>query len=165
MRPDQITAFVQAVAADLRDMLGEGFDEATFLDTLDGETDALDVADRLIEEMMQAEALASAAMVRSVQLRDRANRLDARSDAFKARLGDLMDAMGLRKLERPQATLSRRSGSLSVHITDEASIPTQLCKVVRSPDKAAIRKSIEAGEPVPGAELVRGPDSLTVRVA
>jgi hypothetical protein len=56
---------------------------------------------------------------------------------------------------------------LSVRIDDDAAIPSQLLtvKTTTAPDKAAIKRQIEAGEHVPGAALVRGDDIVTVRVA
>ena len=66
-------------------------------------------------------------------------------------------------MERPIATVSKRIDSLSVKITDEASVPSQLCKTVTTPDKAAIKAQLQAGESVPGAEMARGPDGVTVR--
>ena len=60
-------------------------------------------------------------------------------------------------------TVSRTTGRLSLQITDEASIPSQLTVTTVSPDKAAIKAQLEAGEAVPGAALVRGEDSVTVR--
>ena len=156
---------IETVAAELRDMLGEDFDESTFLDSLDGETDALDVADALIAGMQDAEALATAAKAQADAIKARADRLKARSAAYKGRMLTLLDAIGQKKLERPAATISRRTGSLSVQITDEASVPSQLCKIVQTPDKTAIKKQLEAGEAVPGAELARGEDGVTVRVS
>lgn len=160
------TATISRMADVIRDHLGDDFDEATFLDTLDGETDALDIADRLIVEMQEAEALAAAAKALSDTYAARARRIADRPKAIKSALLQLLDAIGERKLERPAATLSRRSGSVSVQITDEASIPSQLCtvKTVTAPDKRAILKQLEAGETVPGAELARGPDYVMVRV-
>ena len=156
---------IETVAAELRDMLGEDFDEDAFLDTLDGETDALDVADALIAGMQNAEALAAAAKAQADAIKARADRLKDRSMAYKGRMLTLLNAIGQKKLERPAATISRRTGSLSVQITDEASVPSQLCKIVQTPDKTAIKKQLEAGEDVPGAALERGADGVTVRVS
>ena len=156
-------AFIQAIAADLRDMLGEGFDEATFLDTLDGETDALDMADALIRDMQEADAMAAAAKAQADQLAARAKRMGDRSAAMKRGLGTLIEAMGVPKLERPAATVSRRKGSMSVQIVSPDDVPSQLCRITRTPDKTAIKRQIEAGEDVPGARLERGADGVTVR--
>lgn len=158
--------FIAGMAADLRDALGDDFDAETFLDTLDGETDALDIADTLIRDMQEAEALAAATKALADDYAARAKRIGDRPRAIKAALLHLLDAIGEKKLERPAATVSRRAGSLSVKITDADAVPSQLCtvKTVTAPDKAAIKAQIDAGEVVPGAELVRGDDTVTVRV-
>ncbi|WP_165775077.1 siphovirus Gp157 family protein [Mameliella alba] len=159
------TNFIAAVSADLADMLGDDFDPETFWDTLDGETDALDIADRLLSQRAEAKALTEAAKTQAAELSKRASRIAARASAFDKALFALLDATGQNKLERPAATVSRRKGSLSVHITDESAVPSQLCKTTVAPDKTAIKAQLQAGEDVPGAELVRGDDGVTVRVA
>lgn len=160
------TAFIAGMADQIREALGDDFDAETFLDTLDGETDALDIADTLIRDMQEAEALAAATKALADDYAARAKRIGNRPRAIKAALLTLLDAIGERKLERPAATVSRRAGSVAVHITDADAVPSQLCtvKTVTAPDKAAIKAQIEAGETVPGAELVRGDDTVTVRV-
>jgi hypothetical protein len=164
LQPDTLR-LIEIVAATLRDQLGEEYDEATFLDTLDGETDAMDIADRLIADIQGDEALSAAAKAQARALHDRASRIADRATAHRAALCALLKAMGEKKLERPAATVSVRPGNVSAHITDPEAIPTQLCKVVKQPDKAAIKAHLVAGEKVPGAELIRGNDILTVRVA
>jgi DNA repair exonuclease SbcCD ATPase subunit len=157
-------ALIERMAAELAPYRDD--DEQTYLDTLDGETDALDILDREIEAEQHDRALVEAIKSRVAALRDRAERIEMRADARKRVLRMVVQAMGLRKVERPLATLSIRAGAVSVAITDEAEIPTQLCavKTVSAPDKKAIRAMIEAGEAVPGAELVRGEETISVRV-
>lgn len=140
-------------------------DEELFLDTLDGETDALDIIDRELAAELQDRALADAIAAQVEILRKRAARISERADTRRLAILRVMQAVDVRKMERPLATISRRDGSVSVRITDADAVPTQLCKIVKSPDKAAIRKQIEAGETVPGAELARGEETLSVRVA
>lgn len=154
---------IERIAADLRDMLGDDFDEETFLDTLDGETDAAEIADRLIVATLDAEAMADAIRAQEADLTARRQRYSARGAAYRRQMLRLLDAMGQKKLERPRATISRRAGLASVEITDEAAIPTQLCKIVSSPDKAAIKAQLLAGEAVPGAMIRIGDDGVTVR--
>ena len=155
---------IARVAEQIREMLGDDYDDDAFLDTLDGETDAADILDRVVAKMQDAEALADAIRGQIAELTARRQRIDARAEAMRATLLTIIDAMGMTKVERPRATISRRAGLLSVRITDETAIPTQLCKVVQSPDKAAIKKQLQAGEAVPGATLEAGPDGVTVRV-
>lgn len=161
IRPD--FSLIERMAESLREMLGEDFDDATFLDTLDGETDAMDLADRLIEAVADAEAMADAIREQEAAMKARRARFDARADAFRKQMLTLIDAVGVKKIERPRATISRRAGLPSVQITDETAIPTQLCKAVVTPDKAAIKAQLLAGETVPGAAIVIGDDGVTVR--
>ena len=155
---------IERIANDLRAMLGDDFDDTTFMDTLDGETDAADVADRIIKRMLEAEAMAEAIRAEQADLQARRVRFDARGDAYRKQLLTLLDAIGIKKLERPRATISRRAGLASVQITDESAIPTQLCKTTVAPDRAAIKAQLLAGEVVPGAEITMGADGVTVRV-
>lgn len=157
---------ISQISETLAEMLGDDFDAETFWDTLDGETDVLDIADRIIARMQDDAALSAASKSLADDLAARAKRLGERQVAHKAALLRLLDATGQKKLERPAATISKRVGSVSVRIVNEADIPSQLCtvKTVTTPDKTAIKKQIEGGEKVPGAELVRGDDTVTVRV-
>ena len=157
---------IATVSNFIREILGSDPDEQAFIDTLEGETNAMDVADALLDKMQADLALVDAIKAREADLKARRDRIQARAEACKDTLGVLMDAMSVKKLERPLATISRRPGAVSVRIADEAAIPSQLCTVKTStaPDKAAIRAQIEAGETVPGAELVRGADTVSVRV-
>ena len=158
---------VEQVSAYLTDVLGDDFDAETFWDTLDGETDVLDIADRVIASMQGDEALAAAIKDQVTTLGLRQKRLTERAKHKKKTLLMILDAAGQKKLERPAATVSRTAGRVSVQITDESEIPSQLMtvKTTTAPDKTAIKKQIEAGEEVPGAALVRGDDTVTVRVA
>ena len=151
-------------ADEIRAELGEDFDTETFMDTLDGMTDAADIADRMIADMLAAEAMGEAIRGEISDLTARRDRYDARKDAFRRQLLSLLDATGEKKMERPRATISRRAGLPSVQITDEAAIPSQLCKTTVAPDKAAIKAQLLAGETVPGAQIVMGADGVTVRV-
>lgn len=162
IRPD--FSLIKRMAGDLRDMLGEDFDEQTFTDSLDGEADTDDIADRLLACASDAGAMAEAIKAQEADLKARRARYEAREEAFRKQMLLLLDAMGMKKLERPRGTISRRAGGVSCIITDEAAIPSQLCKVVSTPDKAAIKAQLQAGETVPGAALVTGDDGVTVRV-
>ena len=134
------------------------------MDTLDGMTDAADIADRMIADMLAAEAMGEAIRGEIADLTARRDRYDARKDAFRRQMLSLLDATGEKKMERPRATISRRAGLPSVQITDESAIPSQLCKTTVAPDKAAIKSQLLAGEAVPGAQIVMGADGVTVRV-
>lgn len=155
---------IETVSAELRDMLGDDFDPETFWDSLDGETDALDLVGALIRQRVEAQTGEAAAKDAAGIYTARAKRMADRQKAIAKALGSILDATGERKVAHPLGTVSRTAGRLSVEITDEAAVPTQLCKMIRKPDTAAIKAQLDAGETVPGAALVRGPDGVTVRV-
>lgn len=140
-------------------------DEETYLDTLDGETNVLDLVDREIIAAQSDESLAEAIKAHIADLRARQSRIEMRADAHRANIRLLLQHIALPKLERPMATVSVRPGNVSVKIINEAEIPSQLMRetVSRAPDKAAIKAHLDAGESVPGAELTRGNDILTMR--
>lgn len=142
-------------------------DEPGFLDTLEGETDAMEIADYLIGGALDDDALAEAIKSEEAALSMRRKRVEDRAKAKRRAMLDLLDATGLKKMERPRATISRRAGSVRVEIDDESCVPTQLLtiKTTTSPDKEAIKAQIEAGSEVPGCSLVRGADGITLRVA
>lgn len=159
------TALIRRWAEIIAGECSDGTDDAAYLDSLDGFTDALDIADALIDSLQNDEELLIGISERIGALDARAARIKARATRTKQVTVELLDAMGVRKLERPAATISRREGSLHTVIDDPADVPTQLMRerVIREPDKGAIKRQIEAGETVPGARLERGPATLSIR--
>lgn len=146
----------------IRAMVGD--DEDCFLDTLDGETDAMDVLGKLIQERQEIQANEAAVKDLAKTYQERAARLNAKADAISQTIGHLLDAIGSKKVAHPLATVSRTKARQSVLVTNPEEIPTQLTKVKRSPDLAAIKEQLEAGDFVPGAEIKLGNPGVTVRV-
>lgn len=159
------TSLITGISNGLRDMLGDEFDAETFWDTLDGEADVLDIADHILAKRLEDHAMATAAKQLAQDQAARAKRFADRDAAHKSALMAILSAAGETKLERPGGTVSMRKGGTSVNITNEADVPTQLCKTTVTPDKAAIKKALQQGEAVPGAELVTGSETISVRVA
>jgi len=165
---DQRLAQIAAEYRRHRDALLAAFpelaeDDQALADTLDGETDAIDVIARFIREGREDEAMAAALDAMMKDMGERKQRIKARAERRRGIALSLMQAVGERKIERPDFTASVRSVPPKVEITDEAALPDALCKVTRSPDKAAIKQAIEAGEDVPGAMMSNGTETLTVR--
>jgi len=156
-------ARIRATADSIRAMLGDDEDAQAFIDTLDGETDALAILDRMIETYQQSKADGEALKARIGDLTARRARLNRRAQAAHSAIGSILDAIGERKVVRPTATVIRTPGKPSL-VYDEDMIPTQMCDMKRIVDKDAVIAALEAGEFVPGAELVKGADSVSVRV-
>ncbi len=163
MRLDpQTLAHIRAVADEARAIDAE--DDVLLVDTIEGETDALEMMDGLIDAAQHAVSLEAAARERAQRLGERARRLADQGKTYRRALLMLLEAMDLKRVVRPGATLSVSAGRTSLEVVDPAEVPSQLRKP-GEPDKAAIKRLVEAGEDVPGARLVEGPATLSVRIA
>ena len=158
------TALIEQVSDSLREMLGDDFDAGTFWDTLDGETDAMDLIGHLVRQRVEAKAHEVAAKEAADTFNARKQRMSDKQKALSKALGLILDASGESKVAHPLATISRTRGRVSAKVIDEGSIPSQLTVTTTRPDLAAIKAQLDAGVSVPGAELVTGEPGLTVRV-
>jgi hypothetical protein len=156
---------IEIVAAELRAYMGEDFDETAFVDTLDGETDFADIIDRLLADEAENDALADGLATHIDMAQKRLSRIKARKPGYRNAIHKVMQAAGIRKLERPLGTVSITKGREYARIVHEDDVPSQLMtvKTTQAPDKKAILAALKAGETVPGCELLRGDDSVTVR--
>jgi hypothetical protein len=93
-----------------------------------------------------------------------AERLAEKQDSLSQFMGMILDTIGETKVALDVATVSRTAGRPKVSVIDEDQIPTQLTKATYKPDLAAIKAQLEAGESVPGAELITGNKSINVRI-
>lgn len=126
-----------------------------------------DVLRRLAQAALLARANAAAADGMIDDLTARRDRYRAHEDAYRTTLLQAMEALGLRYWSCVQATLSLAAGRPKVIISDDAAdrLPDALVaiRIVRTPDKAAIRAALEAGDTVEGASLSNATPVLQVR--
>jgi hypothetical protein len=153
---------IRNMADQIRLMTGD--DQDTFLDTLDGETDAMDILGKLIQERTECSIYEGSVKELAATYTARAKRLSAKQDAISQTIGQLLDAMGETKVQHELATVSRTKPRWSVRIEDEAEVPSQMMKVTTRPDVAAIKKQMEQGETVPGCTINPGNPSITIRI-
>jgi hypothetical protein len=153
---------IRRMADTIREICGD--DEDTYLDTLEGETDAMEVMSQLIQQRMYAKAFQQASKEMAAQYTERARRMADKEDAVTQVMGHLLDAIGVKKLQHPLATISRTKPRWSVKVVDEAAIPKQLVTTLVKPDLATIKKQLDQGEFVPGVEIVPGNPGVTMRV-
>lgn len=161
--------FLAAEYRRLRDALLAEFpelteDEQTLADTLEGESELPDIISLLIREARKDKAMADALATMIQESQERKQRFLYRAEKRRMTAMGLMNAVGLRKLEQPDFTASIRSVGSKIEITDDASIPDAFCRVVKTPDKTAIKAALERGEKVSGAVLGNGGETLSVRV-
>jgi hypothetical protein len=159
--PDALAAIRDAADA-ARDV--DADDEELLRDMLEGCSDAFEILDRLIAAAQGDAALEAAARELAQRQTQRARRFAERVAGYRGAIRLVLDAMGVRKAERPGATVSVSAGRVSVEVFAPADVPSQLRKP-GEPDKAAIKAALEAGEDIPGARLVKGADTISMRVS
>ena len=140
-------------------------DEELRLDTIEGETNAFDILQRLLLIERDAASMQLAIKKRTEELDARADRHKRTQDAMRKLMLRIMQAGGVQKVPLPDATLSVTKGRESVDIIDDAILPRKFLKVVKTPDKKAIKDALDAGKKVKGAALKVGEQTLSVRVA
>ena len=152
---------IRRLADSIREICGD--DEDTLLDTLDGETDAVDVLGKLIQERLEVLGYEATNKELAEQYKRRADKMASKADAINQQMRHLLNAMGVKKVNHALATVSITKPRWSVEVVDEAQVPTQLKITTSKPDLRAIKKILDDGEPVPGCRPKVGYEGITVR--
>lgn len=137
-------------------------DPQTLTDTIDGETALMDLVARLLSDAREAEAYAGALRGMVTQTNERKERLLTRAERLQDAAQRVLEAIGERRVERPEFTAYFAASPSKVIVTDASAIPADLLRPAE-PDKTAIKARLKAGEAVPGAVLSNGGQHLTVR--
>ncbi len=154
---------VANLAARLRDLCGD--DDTAFIDTLDGESDAVEAARRVVRWLHEQGAQSVACKGLAETYRARASVFDERTERARLALFHFLSEMGLKSMPLPEATLSIIAGRAKVEGEPDVDLlPDRLVRVKREPVKAAIKAALEAGEIVRGCSLSNNPPTLMVRV-
>tara|TARA_B100000003_G_C10877154_1_gene349664 strand:- start:405 stop:890 length:486 start_codon:yes stop_codon:yes gene_type:complete len=153
---------IRRLADSIREICGD--DEDTFLDTLDGETDVVDVLSKLIQERLEVLGYEATNKELAEQYKRRADKMATKADAINQQMKHLLNAMGVKKVNHALATVSITKPRWSVEVVDEAQVPTQLKITTSKPDLRAIKKILDDGEPVPGCRPKVGYEGITVRI-
>ena len=130
-------------------------DTALLLGMIEGETDALELMDRLAEAAIADKALAEKATERAARLKERA-------DGHRNVITRMLEALEISKLERALYTASV-SHHRELQLIDEAALPDAFIR--HAPDKVAIAKALRAGQDIPGATLGNAQPRLILRVS
>ena len=163
MNPLDSLRLVQFIADELKTVTDDELDAETFWDSLDGETDALDIIAHLITLYREAKAAESAMADLIEQYRDRKKRMEKNQRTLKRTIQKYLEAAGERRVSSTVGTAFITPGRMGVVVDDESLIPDAYMKTEKTPRASAILAAIEAGETVPGCRVDRGPDTLVIR--
>lgn len=133
-------------------------------DSLEGQTDFLEVITRLVRFERDADTFASAIKAQEETLAERRARYVQQQQIYRSMIHAIMDAGGQTLVRIPEATLSVSRGRAGCVITDETALPDAFVKTARIPKKADILAALLSGETVPGAEKSNSKPHLSIRV-
>lgn len=139
-------------------------DEDLRRDCVEGETDAFSVLTRILSQEREADSMAKAIAARMSDLAARKARATKKQEAMRALMLRVLKSAGIAKAPLAEATVSVSKGRDSVDVTDVNRLPKWAYAVERKPDKKAIMERLAANKNVPGAALVTGGETITVRV-
>lgn len=134
--------------------LDEEIDEETLtatLESLEGEfEDVMEWQTKLLRNLY-----ADAESYKSEKMRFAKKQSQAENaiDRIKTRMSEMMELAGQKKVKTSTANLTLRK-TKSVEITDLEKIPVAYIKTTYTPMKTDIKKAIENGEVIEGAEIV-----------
>ena len=139
-------------------------DEQTLADTVEGLTDLHDVLQAVIRAALADEAMAAGLKTRIAEMEDRFERLADRAAKRRQIAKDVMNELGIKKLEAPDFTASIRAGMPSLVVLDEKDIPSIYWEP-RDPklNRTTLIADLKNGREVDGASLSNGEPILTVR--
>jgi hypothetical protein len=140
-------------------------DDEAWLASLESETKFEELVTQLVRRIDDSKALAEGTAGRLTELQERKARLLHRMESLRNLLFKLMESAELAKLELPEATITIRKGSPQlIGEADPVSLPGDLCKISRSPDRTAIKEALKNGQTVPGFSLSNSTPSLSIRI-
>lgn len=138
-------------------------DESLRADVLDAETDFNKLIDSLVKRKLDAREMAAGAKARKQEVGERQSRFERQEAGFDTLIKSLMQFADMQKVVLPEATVSITKPRTKAIVRDVNELPQGFYAVERKPKLAEIKAALEAGEQVPGAELVLGEDGLMVR--
>jgi hypothetical protein len=140
-------------------------DDEAWLASLESETRFEELVTQIVRRIDDSKALAEGTAGRLTELQERKARMLHRMESLRNLLFKLMESAELSKLELAEATISVRNGSPQlVGEADAASLPDDLCKISRNPDRTAIKEALKTGQAVPGFQLSNATPTLSIRI-
>ena len=139
-------------------------DEETLLDTLEGMTELHEMIATVTRSRLDDLTLVGALKSRITDMQERLSRIEHRAETMKEAVVTVMDRAGIKKISEADFTLTLRSTSPPLEITNDGLIPDEFWKP-QSPrlDRKGLIDALKAGNFVAGAVLGNGGLTISVR--
>lgn len=154
------------IANQYAELENSGLDPEFIADTLDGiQGEFEDKVENVLKLIKNEQAYADALKDEARSFSERAKVSENKIESLKDYLVSSIEVAGLKSVRAGMMSVSLRSPSKSVEVTDVKKIPVDYVEfdTVIKPDKLAIKKLLEAGQEVPGCELKTGKPSLLIK--
>lgn len=142
-------------------------DEETILDTLEGETDLVELIVAVLESAEADKGMALACEVRVSEINERAERFQKRAEAKRRVVQMAMERSGRLKIEAPAFTVSLKVVPPSLILLNPEQVPEHFMvhpePPPAKPDRKAILAALKDGKQIPGCTLSNGGQTLAVR--
>jgi len=154
---------VAALWAQIRTLAGE--DDETVLDTVEGETDAVEALRWAVRMAIECEVNASACKDLSDTYLERRKVLESRAERYRAAAASFLQEVGEKTLRLPEATISWRDTGPQIigDIPRAADLPDDCVKMQRVKHEPSIKEALKAGRQIGDLYLSNGGVGLTVR--
>jgi hypothetical protein len=154
---------VSGLIAKLRELCGE--DDQAFVDTLEGETEVVEAARRVLRWVHEQGAQNASCKALVALYSERAKLFEERAQRGRTGLLHFLLELGLPSMPLPEGTLIVSKGKPSLlGEPDPAKLPDELVRIKREPDRVAIKAKLEEGFRVEGCSLSNAMPTLSVRV-
>lgn len=151
---------IKAIADHVREI--DPDDESLLADMIEGETDAFEVLDKLLEREAELIGYVTGNKARKQDIDARNARFEAQKAACRNAMGKVLEAIGVKKSERPEGTISVARVAPKVLGDNVDGLPDHLVKTERKADKAAIKSALQSGADVPGWSMSNGGETIKV---
>lgn len=160
-RAREVSAFWQTVRAIAGD------DDQTVVDTVDGETDAIEALRRTVRLAIEAEAHAEACKALAADYVERRRVLEDRAERYRVAVAGFLQEVGEKSVRLPEGTVSWRNAGPQVigEYPSAADLPDSCVKLQRVRHEPSIREALQRGDHIPGLSLSNGGVALTIRRA
>ena len=138
-------------------------DEQTLVDTLEGLTSLNEMLGAVVRSHLDDMAIFEALKSRMADMQDRLSRISKRAEKKRELVASVMEQADLKKLAEADFTVSLRSSSAPLVVTEEESIPEPFWKP-QAPklDRQGLIAALKSGGQVPGAVL--GNPRMTIAI-
>ena len=129
----------------------------------EGETNLLELIDRMLELDLDDDAFIDALKQARDTMAVRLHRLQERRRSRRSILEQALVLLERKSLERPTGTLSLSERAPALVVEEEAAIPARFFDLKPVLNRQRAKAALDGGETVPGATLSNGSITLTVR--